>query len=100
MNGLRKELLINSINLYEYLSVYGVDRHSTKSDLVILSLIEEILSQNCYYDILTECDFTNINKVLTTIKNDNPMFKYCRLDITDYKNLGGKQNIKTHQIIK
>ncbi len=100
MNELRKELLVNSINLYDFLGVYGVDRFNTKEDISIISLIEEILAQNCYYNLLSECDFKVIDKVLNTIKHRNPMFKYCRLDISDYKNLGNKQNIRTYQIIE
>lgn len=99
MTKLKKELLVNSMDVYKYMAIYGIDRYNVKEDLCILYLIEKILEQNCYYGILTECDFTVINNVISKIKNMNPRLKYCRLNISDYKNLGGKQNIKTHQIM-
>ena len=97
MHNNKKEFLASSINLYEYLKVYGDDPHHTKEDLLVLALIRDIVEQNCYFNFLTECTFTNIGHIIMEILHGNPKLKYCRFKLDDYKNLGGKQNIDSYR---
>jgi methylmalonyl-CoA mutase N-terminal domain/subunit len=100
MNNLKREIIENTLSLYKYLEIYGVDRHNTREDISLLILIQDILENNCYYNLLDNISFSNIVKVIEHTLHSNPKLKYCRIDITDYKNLGGVQNINTFQIIK
>jgi len=97
---MRKELLNSSLKLYEYLSVYGVDRHNTKEDIILLWLIRDILEQDCYFSLLDECSHKNLMILFRKIQHTNPQLKYCRFNLDDYKNLGNKQNIDTYRIIR
>lgn len=100
MNNLKKEIVVNSLSLYEYLSTYGVDRFNTKEDIILLSFMDDILKQNCYYDFIDECNIMDIEKFINHILHSNPQLRYCRIKLDDYKNLGGKQNIDTYKLIK
>jgi hypothetical protein len=99
MNNINKEILYNGKFIYDYLSVYGVDRYNTKKDLILLSHMRNILELNCYYNVLNECSINNIYSFISKILNNNPQLKYCRINVNDYKNLGSKQNIDTYKRI-
>lgn len=98
--NIKKEILANAIRLSEYLSVYGIDKYNTKGDILILSLIDEMLEQNCYFDFIDECTFRNIKRYLAKLLHSNPQLMYCRMNLGDYINLDGKQNIDTYKLIK
>jgi len=100
MNFAKREILDNTMNVYKYLEIYGVDKFNSKEDIILISLIDDILTVNCYYNLLTECMLKKIHRILTDILNNNPQLKYCRINLDDYKNLGGLQNIKTYQKVK
>ncbi len=100
MKNVKKTILVNSVQLYKKLSIYGIDRYDTKRDILLLSIIDDILSNNCYFNFLDLKTLMCIEKILEKTLRKNPSLKNCRIDINDYKNLGGKQNITTYQIIK
>lgn len=100
MNNIDRTILTNSLMIYEYLSIYGIDRHNTKEDIILISMIKDLLYNNCYFDLVDECTMWKIKKILSNILNRNPQLRHCRINLDDYKNLGGKQNITTYQIIK
>lgn len=97
MNYTKRNILDNSLNIFSYLEVYGVDKFNSKRDIILLSFIDDILTTNCYYELIDECILKKIYKIYTDIINSNPQLKYCRINLEDYKNLGGPQNIKTYQ---
>jgi hypothetical protein len=100
MNQLNRNIWDNSLNIFNYLSIYGFDNYNTKEDLIIISLIKDLLDVNCYYEFIGECQYKNLMNVYNQIFNNNPQLKYCRINLNDYKNLGGPQNILTYQIVK
>lgn len=95
MNAIKNEQITNSLRLYNYLSIYGIDKFNTKQDIILISFMEDILKQNCYYDLLDECSFLAVEKFINYILHSNPQLAYCRIKLDDYKNLGNKQNIDT-----
>lgn len=100
MNNIKREIFGSTMSLKKTLETYGIDRYNTKEDIILLSLIDDILSQNCYFSFLNQCSLTNILRMANCIRNKNPQLKYCRIDLNDYINLGDKQNIDTYKLIK
>ena len=98
--GIKKEIYNNGLWLYfEYLSHYGVDRHNTKKSLLVLSAIDEIMENNCYYGLVDERTLGNINKFYSYIIHKNPQLKYCRKNIINYNNLGDSQFLEKFRVI-
>jgi hypothetical protein len=98
--GLKKEIYNTGLFLYfEYLRHYGVDRYHTKKDLLILSCLDELLENNCYYELIGEEELGCINRFYTYIRNKNPQLKYCRRDIINYNNFGNAQYIEKFRVI-
>jgi len=98
--GIKQEIYNNALFLYfDYLPHYGVDRYNTKKSLLILSCIEELLSNNCYYGFIDEMTLGNMNRFYSYILHKNPQLKYCRKDIINYNNLGYDQNIEKFRVI-
>jgi hypothetical protein len=100
MKGIDEEIYKTGLFFYfEYLQHYGVDRYNTKKSLLILSCIDELLDNNCYYDIIDENSLSNINRFYNYILSKNPQLKYCRKCNLNYNNLGNAQNIQKFQMI-
>lgn len=97
MNDVNNVILQNGLFIYDYMAVYGVDKYQTKRDLILLIFLQDILIQNCHYDLLNECTYNAILNLIETILNRNPQLKYCRVELWDYKNLGGPQNVDTYK---
>ncbi|MDR2233943.1 MAG: hypothetical protein LBE56_12600 [Tannerella sp.] len=100
MENLGKANIINALNLYDYLALYGFDKYHTKDDLIVLAMINDFLSNNCHYNILDDCLYRKLLCIVEKIMNGNPMMKYCRIFFTEYKNLDGSQNIRDYQKVK
>ena len=100
MKGLIKELYQNSLFLYfNYLPHYGVDRHHTKKDILLLHCLNDLLDNNCYYELIDEKLMGQINRFYHYILNKNPQLKYCKIDLfSNYNNLGDAQFIEKYQI--
>ena len=97
--NLKNEIFETGLFLYDkFLSHYGVDRHNTKKDLLILSCIDEMLEDNCYYDFISERELGCINRFYSYIRNKNPQLKYCRKEI-NYNNLGDAQWFEKYRLI-
>lgn len=92
-------LLQNGLYIYSYLAKYGYDKYATKRDLMLLFFLNDILEENCHYDVLNECAHRKVLKLITNILNRNPQLKYCKKEFFDYKNLGGPQNIDTYKLL-
>jgi|GEM_PF-5404474 len=101
MNDIRKEIYNNSLYYYfKFIPHYGIDKHNTKKSLLLLSMIQDLLEQNCYYGMIDDVTFGYILKFHQYILNKNPQLKYCRGDIScNYNNLGGDQFIEKYQTI-
>jgi len=101
MIELKKEILNNGLYLYyNYLSHYGIDKYGTKKDLLLLSCINEILENNCHYDLIDVKSLDNIHRLYRHILHRNPQLKYCRKNLDNYNNLGDAQFIEKYQRIK
>lgn len=99
MHNINREILGSSLALKQRLEVYGTDKYNIKEDIILLSLIDDILTQNCYYEFLDKCSLKSLIKAAKCIRDSNPTLKYCRVDLNNYKNLGNDQNITTFQLI-
>lgn len=78
MNYLNKQILYNTMTLYDYLSIYGIDKDNTKEDLILLSIIKEIFNLENNYYLLTEKSFNMLMDKSKQILNNNPSLKYFR----------------------
>jgi len=75
VNNLQKEIVNNTLFLYNYLSIYGVDRFNTKRDLVLLAMWEEILSSDCYFGLIRECSLKAVLNEINRILRTNPQLR-------------------------
>ena len=100
VNKLKKEIVNNTLFLYEYLSIYGIDKFNTKKALVLLAMYDEILSSDCYFGLVSECVHAKVLDHIRRILKNNPQLRWCRFDINDYVNMGDPQNIDTYKLLK
>lgn len=94
-NNIRKELLGNSLALFERLQTTGVDKYNTKEDLLILSLIDEVISEYCRNRFMKECILQKLIALANCVRDSNPSISYCRINLNDYKHLG-KKSVPTY----
>ena len=78
MSYLDKQIMYNTMTLYDYLSIYGVDKNNTKEDLILLSLIKEIFNLENNYYLLTDKSFNMLISKEKYIMNNNPDLRYFR----------------------
>ena len=102
MDVVGQEIYKNSLFLYfEVFPVYGIDKHNSKKDLILLSMIDDLLDNDCYYGMIDSRTLGYIRKFHQYILNRNPLLKYCRADIDcRYNNLGDEQFIEKYQKVK
>lgn len=70
MKTASKEILLSSLALKDYLEAYGIDRHNTKRDILLLEYLNNI-AFNRFLN-LKEQDIVVIFKYIDSIKNTNP----------------------------
>ena len=101
MNNIRLTIYNNFKHLYhKYLPIYGVDKYNIKKDLILLTFIDEILYNECFYGVMNECRYNRVLEFTNHILRSNPKLGYCRVDIDcNYNNLGDPQNIRKYQVI-
>ena len=101
MEGIGQEIYHNGLFLYfEVLPILGIDKHNSKKDLLLLAMIDDLLTNNCYYEFIDSNAYGYIKDFYHHILNRNPQLKYCRVDIDNrYNNLDGKQFIEKYQMI-
>ena len=100
MKTFKQGLLSNSLRIYDYISIYGLDRYNSKKDIMLLLLIEDMLSEDCYFEMLDHYTLNILYSARDFILNRNPQLQYCRRSLNNYYNLDGRQNIDTYKQIK
>ena len=93
-------ILDAGLRLYDRLERFATSELPTKKDLLLLSFISEILTNNCHYEILSTKQKTVLIESFNRIVRSNKNIPFFRIDHNLYKNLGGKQNITSFQTIK
>lgn len=93
-------ILDAGLRLYDRLERFATSELPTKKDLLLLSFISEILTNNCHYEILSTKQKTVLIESFNRIIRSNKNIPFFRIDHNLYKNLGGKQNITSFQTIK
>lgn len=92
-------ILDAGLRLYDRLERFATSELPTKKDLLLLSFISEILTNNCHYEILSTKQKTVLIESFNRIVRSNKSIPFFRIDHNIYKNLGGKQNITSFQTI-
>ena len=92
-------ILDAGLRLYDRLERLATSELPTKKDLLLLSFISEILTNNCHYEILSTKQKTVLIESFNRIVRSNKNIPFFRIDHNLYKNLGGKQNITSFQPI-
>lgn len=92
-------ILDAGLRLYDRLERFATSELPTKKDLLLLSFISEILTNNCHYEILSTKQKTVLIESFNRIVRSNKNIPFFRIDHNLYKNLGEKQNITSFQTI-
>lgn len=71
----KKQILNTYLFLMKYLEEYGVDKYNVKNDLIVLSLLTDIMETDM---IMSKCDMIKLYGTAKCIINGNPFIRYCR----------------------
>ena len=87
MHNIDKEIFEDSLFLYKYLEKFGVDKHETKRDILIVSMLYDIIKHKELIDDCLKCCLSKVYSTLRHVVDSNPQMKYCRQCLTDYNNI-------------
>ena len=89
-------ILDSGDNLIQRMKVIVEPEQRTKQDLLMLSNIDDIIRQSCYFDLLDDDSLNTLITISHKIINANPRIIHARYSLNDYRNLGKSQNTLTY----
>ena len=78
----QKDLISYLNRVYKYLEIYGIDKYNLRENLLLSSMISELIKENQNTGLLSEGDISNLYRLIYDVLNNDTLIKSKKSEIS------------------